>query len=482
MLSETETVAEVPKIRIDKHFPTGVLEFKKAADFKFFLDKLAANPSYVEDILPSFKSFRRTLNDFRNEQLAHNSNSKNENISTLGLQVAGADVATQQEFLIDLNQAALPDPVFESVVNPELDVVIGGQTYQFTRVGTFVVNESSLNQFDDFIAQNTSQINFDPSFNSIPNETPLGNNQFQVSDGIVRETGWIGDLFRPVDYIDDGGGYNVGNGTAVVTPNYFVNATVGSDFSREVAIVFNDWAKRRLVFKTQNISIDLFGWGFHKIDIKAKVQREKRFLWITYWSESFADELIVGCDNMNLETDYVFPHPQYFSTLTKPSFEGLADFEVGNWVVKTAGLKVNLSALNFTLLDNSEISSMVNSQFNSLVGNTYNNIFSTVETKLLNSIDPSYSSRYANYTKRVNSLDNQYKLKWVIGKTEKPQGYSHENTWRFDWNIGGTVVSENGGAGGYPLKYSYKYDMKGGSFFGRARVGNVWHGIRIVRI
>ena len=100
----------------------------------------------------------------------------------------------------------------------------------------------------------------------------------------------------------------------------------------------------------------------------------------------------------------------------------------------------------------------------------------------MNSIDPSYSSRYANYTKRINSLDDQYRLKWVIGHSEKPQGYSHENTWRFDWNIGGSY-SENGGvSGGYPAKYDYSYDMKGGSFFGRARVGSVWHGIRIVKI
>ncbi|MBC7423439.1 MAG: hypothetical protein H7334_08320 [Ferruginibacter sp.] len=84
--------------------------------------------------------------------------------------------------------------------------------------------------------------------------------------------------------------------------------------------------------------------------------------------------------------------------------------------------------------------------------------------------------------KKINTLKDDHKLKWAIGKAKKIQGYSNDNTWRFDWNVGGTIVSQGGGVGGYPSKYNYKYDMKGGSFFGRARVGSVWHGIRIVKI
>ena len=84
--------------------------------------------------------------------------------------------------------------------------------------------------------------------------------------------------------------------------------------------------------------------------------------------------------------------------------------------------------------------------------------------------------------KKINTLKDGHKLKWAIGKAKKIQGYSNDNTWRFDWNVGGTSVSQRGGVGGYPSKYNYKYDMQGGSFFGRARVGSVWHGIRIVKI
>ncbi len=237
-----------------------------------------------------------------------------------------------------------------------------------------------------------------------------------------------------------------------------------------------------MVFKTQKIDFSLFGFGFHKIDIKAKIQKEKRFLWITYWGPSYADEIIVGCDNMSLETDYIFPHPQQFSSIYRPTFEGLADFEIGNWVVHTLNLKVNYSALGYTL-NNAEIASMINSNFNSVVGNVYNNTFKMIENKFINSIDPSYLTTYANYTTKVNQLKADNRLKWVIGKAEKPEGYTNQNTWTFDWNIGGSWSTGSGPSapGGYPAQYHYKYDMKSGSFFGRARVGGVWHGIRIVR-
>jgi hypothetical protein len=49
--------------------------------------------------------------------------------------------------------------------------------------------------------------------------------------------------------------------------DYYVNSTVGETFRTQVAIFFNDWAKRRLLFKTQKRNIDLFGWGFHIIAI-----------------------------------------------------------------------------------------------------------------------------------------------------------------------------------------------------------------------
>jgi hypothetical protein len=49
------------------------------------------------------------------------------------------------------------------------------------------------------------------------------------------------------------------------------------------------------------------------------------------------------------------------------------------------------------------------------------------QINFLNCIDPTYLSSYANYTKKVNALAEANRLRWRMGKVEKPQGYSHEN-------------------------------------------------------
>ena len=171
---------------------------------------------------------------------------------------------------------------------------------------------------------------------------------------------------------------------------------------------------------------------------------------------------------MDLWTSYVFPHPQKYNTLGHPSFLGLANFKFGNFTLNTFNIDLNLSFGSYPILNSAQISSFVNSQFNSFVGSHYNNLFSSTEHNLINSIDPTYLTTYAAYTKKVNTLDNANRFKMVLGKAEKVQGYSSSNDWTFDWNIG------FGGA-------QYTYDMKSGSFFGRARVGSNWYAIRTVR-
>lgn len=173
------------------------------------------------------------------------------------------------------------------------------------------------------------------------------------------------------------------------------------------------------------------------------------------------------------------PHPNPYAVPGKPELAGLADFRIGNWTLKTLHVNLSISALNYSLT-NSEVATYLDNGFNQLAGNVYTNLFKLFENKILNQIDRSYASRWAEYTKVMNSLDNQYKLKWVVGKGEKPQGYSHANTWLFDSNIGLTYKVNGAVPGGYPAAYHYNYTMKAGSFYGRARVGNIWHGIRVI--
>ena len=382
---------------------------------------------------------------------------------------------------------ALPVETLQPLVNSDLEIIIENQLYQFTRIGQFQVNMDVIDAYLELFQDNLDNIYYNAAFIAMPNEIPFGNDQYEVITGIIRDEGAIGDdilNLNKIIYLQEinGGMPDFGGGGAPGingVPDYYVTKQGGANFNDNFGIVFNDWAKRRLVFKTRKTNIDLNWFGFHKIDIKAKVQREKKFLWITYWGPSYADELITGFDNMSLETDYVMPHPNPYAVPGKPELAGLADFRIGNWTLKTLHVNLSISALNYSLT-NSEVATYLDNGFNQLAGNVYTNLFKLFENKILNQIDRSYASRWAEYTEVMNSLDNQYKLKWVVGKGEKPQGYSHANTWLFDSNIGLTYKVNGGVPGGYPAAYHYNYTMKAGSFYGRARVGNIWHGIRVI--
>ncbi|NVJ21580.1 hypothetical protein HUW62_10160 [Myxococcus sp. AM011] len=264
--------------------------------------------------------------------------------------------------------------------------------------------------------------------------------------------------------------------------------TVGSNFSRSESVGMPD--NRRFVFKAQSpgfqfkiLGIEI---GFHKIDIKAKLQRKKRFLGIGYWGPSYGDELVVGMDNMKLETSYIVPYPQYFNTLVKPKLSSLADYKIGNWVVKAANIAVNLNPPGpGGPITTQDVAGWISGAINTLIGNVYTNIWKTIERHVMDAIDSTYNTRYAAHTKMVSDINEAHKLRWVSGQGEKTQCYSHENTWWFDANAGIRYI-KNGGVAGPPgtppTQVNYKYSMKAGSFYGRTRIGGSWYGLRFVRL
>jgi hypothetical protein len=243
------------------------------------------------------------------------------------------------------------------------------------------------------------------------------------------------------------------------------NYPVDGNFRRSENHTFGN---KRFVFKAKHTKIPLGLGSYASIGIKGKLQRKKRFLGIGYWGPSNADEIVIGIDNMYLWTDYVYPHPENYNQLAQPKFDGLANFKIGNWLVKAIDVKINVRFMGWRVTPD-QVAKWIDEAFNGLVGNVYNNIYEGTVTNIIDSIDPSFSQRYRDYAKRVTELDDQYRVKWVIGRAQKPQCYGHANRWTFDWNIG-----FNGA--------EYSYEMKKGSFFGYARVGSSYYGIRFVRL
>ncbi|NTX41672.1 MULTISPECIES: hypothetical protein [unclassified Myxococcus] len=283
----------------------------------------------------------------------------------------------------------------------------------------------------------------------------------QVTVSPKQNTVWTNAGCAPI--IDDWDGNDeyecVQENVCQSTPT-FINDSVGSGFNKEISTSFGD---RRFILKTRKTNLVLF----RSISMKGKLQRRKKAWFVQYWGPSYADELVIGIDNMDLHTSHIFPTPQTFGAPNRPNFTGIFNFKIGNWTLDVAGIQLSQTSRRL-IFTQPELASFINSQFNSLLGGIANNLWTQFEHKIINAIDPGYVARLAAYTKKVDSLNEQNKFRITLGQAEKNQGYSHEHNWVFDWNV---MV------GAKP----YSYDMRAGSFYGKARVGCNWYGLRIVR-
>ncbi len=459
---------EIPTIKKDKYFPNGILQFNSKESLNSFYHKANTQAEFIPNLkMSNFKSFRSVVKNFERSTYARENPDEIPEVDTA-------------EFIMDCNINLVEDNGLQDILNSDLQVIVDSKLYQETKIGFFTVNLDNLSEFMQLMTQYKDSILFNPNFTSIPGEIPLGDDKYLISEGIERtapEPEPDNTLAQPVPDCDptidpDCPGYPGGGGGGTTTGNptpcgelptnfYYEPHTVNTSFTSSNSIFFDD---RCFTFKTRNVNF--FGL-IHIIEIKAKLQRKKRFLFWYYWGPSYADEIIVGCDNMDLETDYIFPHPQQFSALTRPDFTGIANYSIGNNTLSVVGINVNQNILGYTL-NNAQLTSFINHTYNSFIGNLYQNGFHYIENNILSAIDPSYPSQYASYTKMVNSLDDQYRLKFVIGKGERAQGYSHSNHWTFDWHVG------------FGEGNNINYTMKAGSFYGRARVGCNWYGIRTV--
>lgn len=253
-----------------------------------------------------------------------------------------------------------------------------------------------------------------------------------------------------------------GNKCGTPPTNYEVH-TVGTSFNKEVVRTASDnnW---RFIFKTRKLNLFLY----RNVSIKGKAQRRKK-VWpfrIKYWGPADADEIVVGCDNMDLHTNFVaIPHT--FGQGPRPNFKGLAKFKLGSMLINHLDIDFRIDLAAGKTITHAHAASLANSQFNSVIGGVYQNIWAQIEQQIVGAISPQYLRDYANHTKRVNTFNEQNHLRFALGKVEKYRGASHKNDWVFDWNVK---------IGSAP----YQYDMRAGSFFARARKGCNWYAVRVV--
>lgn len=456
---EQQVNTESALVRKDAYFPEGVLQFKSSAEFEAFLNKLEEDPDYAQNAISGFKTFKTYFDQYMAAQ-------KNKTLS---------EQADTAEFIMDAKSIMLPSDQLSGAVNKDMQVIVGDSLYHYTRIGLFKVNLKNLPEYATFYKANTSNLFFNANYNQTPNERLMSTNEYLVLPGVTRTPMSGGNVFAPasIEYVDDKGGW-----TGSSTPpneNYLYNTTnKGSGvktFDKELAIPFRDFAKRRFVFKIHKQAL-IFS-DDDNINFACKVQREKRFLGVSYWGPSNADDFLSGWDNVAFFTDKRVEgplSPNRLATFEYSDYQGFYTVVSGDVFV----MSVNNTRLA-AQVSTAEFANFANDKYNAVIGGQYINHFAPIETAVRNSYDSTFKDRLIQIN--AISLQNQSEsAKFVCGKKEyRLVGGNHHTLFRWLRSSRPSILNVN-----TPFRQAITGDFKAGSFYAKMRVGNRWRGIRVV--
>jgi len=489
---ETSSNVEIGQAKFVKNIaaPNGVLHFPNKESLRAFMEKIKKGADPEIGSLPTgFISLRDKVNKFKKTHPNYDKDITYDD-----------NTFDEEQYIYDLDKYIVQDEEVEHILNEDLQIMIGDKFYEMTRLGVIEVDTPKLQEFVSLMQTNEQALTYDKLFTAFPNETLLTSDPksetYQIQDGIVREKEKPIYLMQADDGFFDngsgggsgggggssdpgfGGGYPEGN-ELLPAPEPMETYTTGTDFDYEV---HKRVGNRR--FKFQCYNHNYFFGAYKTIGIKGKLQRLREFWIFSWWGESFADEITVGIENMDLRTTSLYPAPQNFNTLARPNWDGISRYTLGNFDFDVINFKVNLSAsfMGYTYnLTTQTINTFANGEFNKYVGGQFDNLFRNAVNDVASSFDPTFIQRYKDYAANVESLDWQNRLQFGVGYIRKHQGYSHINRWVFDWNVGGTVkLNLQTGSVISGSTQTYDYKMKHGSFFGKARLGNYWWKYRIV--
>ncbi|MBX9891007.1 MAG: hypothetical protein K2Y12_01670 [Chitinophagaceae bacterium] len=488
IMSESENY-RTAKVIFTEASPNGVLYFNSKEEFKQYITAITKDSDLKKEIVPEgFNSFYNLRKEFQEKKkidiektfirniLKESYNVFNKTIST---ESNSADSEYEQGSLSDFVYSSyinlVPDEAISTLLNTDLQVMIANDLFQITPLGTFQVPSENMHTFTNWIETNSTEIWTDPNF-QIQGEANMGNGLYQTPEGFYRQEI---DAFSIVETSNSSTPPVIlmppSSGPSPAGPNIPLNLVIANSRGEGKGIVSLP-DNRRFNFHSYNNRYIFW----NSIGIEGKVQRLRKVLWISYWGQSFGDEIIIGIDNLDLETDYFIPTPQQQAAMQMalPKFKGFKKLKIGNYITDFLDFAFGSTILPFIpnrfsfATHQNFINGIINSpQATNLVNDEMKKIIPGIIDQY---VDPTFKDRYKNepvYITSYKSVSQQSMLRFTAAQAYKKQGYSDNNNWRFDWNIMISTIGDT----------PYDYKMKSGNFIGKAKVGNNWAGIRIVK-
>ncbi len=182
-------VVNLPTLVKNAAAPNGVLSFPNKKSLEFFLKQLDYDKAPDAGKLPTgFKSLHQRFENYENKKASirnslstHSQNDK----QTFSEDEAIVEVS-EEEYLYDLERFLVPDDRLTYVLNDDLQIMVEGDFYQVTRLGLLVVQGENINDFAAWYPAQENTVLYHPEVTSFPNEVALGNETYEVGEGIVR--------------------------------------------------------------------------------------------------------------------------------------------------------------------------------------------------------------------------------------------------------------------------------------------------------
>lgn len=395
---------------------------------------------------------------------------------------------TLDEFNIIKAEKLLPDPILTFILDTTLRIGIEDRIYKITEYGTFSALKINGSNIDEAIE------NFDLEIININEKvayTDLGNNVTFINsfgEGSMNE-----EMIAMPPLVEEPEAPDLHNNYNVKTYKWENNSVWqkmwdkvkrGKDVSKE-----NDFSSdRRVQVNVFNVNYSFYASS----GINVKMQKRKKFLFVSYWVNTDADKLALGFNKVYGEMKYT--NPRSFSNINPTSSKNWGSFQasingigstyiyglynsfdiVKDWVDDIYMFVPEIKLMG-TIYPNKDV---MNKLYN--VPPAY--IFSFLKkqsgqyiyTPIKKQIKPS-DPRMAYYVWGDSSNDFKKDKSYIFGVKEY-DGKRSSKSVRFDQSFGFTI--NNGSISGFvPSEFIIK-DL---DVFGAAYYNGQWKGVRLIK-
>lgn len=401
---------------------------------------------------------------------------------------------SRDEFNIMNAENLLLDPVLFEVMDTTLRIGIAEKVYKITEYGTFCAPkgkmyliENAIKKFDATIIDNYKLGEYVHLGDNVTFINSFGKDEesSQILDDLTEESTNVDT--RSVSSFSN----NLHNEYNVSTYNWKNNSLWknlwdnirGKDVSKEV----NFSKSRRVQVNVYNVN-----YGFYASSgIKVKMQRKKKFWFVSYWVGTSADKMAIGFNKLYGEMSYTNPrsfstiqptNQSYWNTFTGSINNRISKFIYGtyyqfdlikDWVDKIYLIMPKVEIKEKVVVNRDQLNGIydypANQMYNFLKSQIGKYIYNPIQTQIKPK-DPKISYVFWGNSTNTFNKDKSY----LMGVQE--YGRRESKIIRFDVSFG--IKINNGNVGGFvPSEFKIKeMDM-----FGAAYYGGTWKGIRFIK-